>query len=383
MRTRAGAPRVSLLVLSLIGAASFWSTAAVEILSAVLIATSFFHVVQARGFSPVRVRSLRPVMILWCCYVLAVGFSILLSPYQGSFAMLWHALLLPAVCALPEVKKELGMISTAFVVSGTVAAVTGLVTFVSGNTLSLASPFVGDTTFVCLLMLAGIASLAGIRSNLLSMVAVVCIVFAVHWSALRSPIVALVAGGTLVLIGTRMIIPWLAVNAAAFLLGPTVLHQKFGALMTGQPADRYTLWRRGLELLGGLPFFGYGPGSFMYLRSRHLEGQFRNAPPLSWHNDLLQTLLESGWIAGIAYGALLGILLWKSVRPLQAKQQSTVCIIPILFLMFFFLTLTNSVVSTAVLGVCWWILLGILCHFIARDESNEHEKHNYSESYPG
>ncbi|MEW6511179.1 MAG: hypothetical protein AB1428_09500 [Bacteroidota bacterium] len=88
-----------------------------------------------------------------------------------------------------------------------------------------------------------------------------------------------------------------------------------------------------------------------------------NRPPASWHNDLLQTALDSGPIAAAALAGLILLAMVAAIRhgwETRWRGSASMSAIPgLLLLCLVVLGLVGSVVTTAILGSVFWCLLGL------------------------
>jgi O-antigen ligase len=119
----------------------------------------------------------------------------------------------------------------------------------------------------------------------------------------------------------------------------------------------------GLKQIPGAPIFGYGPGSYPRVLPDEARKRFINLPPSSWHNDMIETWLDSGPIAAAALGALvfLGVVAWmrgawRGVREWFYRPGG---VEGLLFICLVAFGLAGSVVTTSVLGLAFWFLLGL------------------------
>ena len=252
------------------------------------------------------------------------------------------------------------------------------------------SPFVGDTTFADLLVLAAITCMGLVLTHnkkqrqgeipgvskrymfALGLIAVP-IVVAVYLSAMRAPVVALVGGGFVLsmMTGPGAGAAWATVSIGLLAAGPRVLLLKLGWVLAGNPIDRYILWNEGARLLGELPFFGFGPNSFAHILSENALGSFTSRVPTSWHNDFLQTALESGLMAALAYaGCVLGIAhqVFQRAVARGGVYWREFGVLTVLLAAIIFFSLVGSVVSTSILGVLQWTVLGLAANVSRREQ---------------
>jgi hypothetical protein len=100
-----------------------------------------------------------------------------------------------------------------------------------------------------------------------------------------------------------------------------------------QPDSRVTVSGECLEMAGSRPVLGYGPGSFMAAyHLRQLQGEQKIGAIWQYaHNDVLQGLVEWGFLGFIAWGVIWGsgligaaTTLWSAIRPafVEAPRRS-------------------------------------------------------------
>jgi O-antigen ligase len=70
--------------------------------------------------------------------------------------------------------------------------------------------------------------------------------------------------------------------------------------------DRLTLWKNAWLVIQGSPVFGYGPGPLS-----GMNGPFGGSEA---HNSLLDWMMATGFVGGVALTALVSVVLWCSVR---------------------------------------------------------------------
>ncbi|WP_454477932.1 O-antigen ligase family protein [Castellaniella ginsengisoli] len=70
--------------------------------------------------------------------------------------------------------------------------------------------------------------------------------------------------------------------------------------------DRLTLWKNAWLVIQGSPVFGYGPGPLS-----GMSGPFGGSEA---HNSLLDWMMATGFVGGVALTALVSVVLWRSVR---------------------------------------------------------------------
>jgi hypothetical protein len=362
--------RLLVLCLACALAAAFWSTALVELFSALIVILSSVQVVRNGGFTLFRVILVRVSFVCWVLYVSTVVLSLLFSTVKGSAGylnVLWHALLYPAVLFMPGGRTEVHHIARAFAWSGLVAAIAGLLFFAAGSFAPLTVPFMGTTTYAYLLTFVGILLMADLAmtGNLKVLVPLTIVLTAIFATTLKAPAMVVITGGIVVFatMRPRLLLYWLPAPAIALLIAPRTLWLKFHWLFSGNPIDRYPLWEKAMGLLPEVPLLGFGPNSFLELIGRHGRPLFLDRPPASWHNDYLQTVLESGWVAGFTLAGLVAINITMTgfSRGRSADKHvppGTVVFFILLSAMVMF-SLASSVVTTAVLGAAFWTLLAL------------------------
>jgi len=243
--------------------------------------------------------------------------------------------------------------------------------------------FIGVTTFADLAALALLVALGlllvretevpdAIWNSRFIVVSLIPIAISVFWSALKGPVIALVAGSFALVSWLRpRALAWWAVGVVLFVaLSPDVLLQKMGWFAAGGHLDRYTLWEAGRSLLPGLPQFGYGPGSFHHILPVEASFAFTGKPPSTWHNDYLQTVLEGGWAVGVLYVALVAVIGGRLlVRP--PEKEGLRAMLVVLLSCFVFFSTIGSVLTSSILSVVWWCMLGIIAQFSWKDFDHE------------
>ncbi|HTY58369.1 MAG TPA: hypothetical protein VMF59_06105 [Bacteroidota bacterium] len=359
------------------GALAFWSTALAEIAGVLLLVTA------AAGLTgdPLRRESSsgglnvpRFALLLLIVYTGAVSVSIFASgaPLYAHAGLLWHPLLFPAALLVPIERRALGVAGLLFVSSGAAASAFALIMNALLPHTGAPLLLTGLTTFADLLVLAGTVACAFIvqsglpPSSLLALAApLVLIAAGLIWSAERAPVAALAAVGSVRFAGAgpRLLAAWVCVAGSCLLLSPAALTDKLGWVLHGNPIDRYVVWEEGMGQAGHVPLFGFGPGSFERVLPSEARGRFMNRAPSSWHNDLLETWLDSGPLAAAALGGLLlwGVACglrgafrrWREKSPDHGREAG------FLFLSLAAFGLVGSVVTTSVLGLAFWLLLGL------------------------
>ena len=370
--------RLSVYSLIAIAAASFWSTAAVEIASACAVFGSALRLRNSRE----AIHQHLLLLVLWAAYLIAWITSVFASPYKTegfhSLLLFWHALLFPAILFTALTRRDITLVTTAMLSSASVAAAAAIIHGLMGGTGLIAPQFVGVTTFANLAVLAVLVGLAVLLAHDLEdrtfsqpifiAVGLAPVAISVFWSALKGPVIALV-GGSLSLVSLlrpRALIWWVCGLLLLFLSSPTVLLLKMEWLVSGGHLDRYALWRAGCSLLPELPLAGYGPGSFVRLLPAEASAAFTGKTPSTWHNDYLQTVLESGWQAGILYAAFLAVtggrLLFQS--HIRKRFSGT---LTVLLVCFIFFSTIGSVLGSSILSVVWWCTLGLIVQLSQKD----------------
>lgn len=355
-------------------AASFWSTAAVEFMAVMALVCA---AVQWRDIREIFGRCRLP-LILWFAYLLGYAGSVLASPHRTeishSLLLSWHALLFPAVLLTRLTRRDLTLAAYAMLSSAAVSSVTALLYGWMQGLQVIDSPFVGVTTLADLEVLAFLGGLGlvlaqnyeqegAVRRSLFISIALVPIAVAVCRSALKGPVFALLCGSLslVVLLKPRALGSWMAGVFLLVLASPHVLLLKMAWFASGGHLDRYTLWQAGCSLLPHVPFAGYGPGSFARVLPAEISAAFTGQLPSTWHNDYLQTILESGWAVGIVYAAFLaaagGRLLL--LRHVERELGLTLLVVLICFVIF---STIGSVLTSSILSVIWWCTLGLIVH---------------------
>lgn len=365
------------ILAGLLGALSFWSTALTECAGVLLLCAVSRHVVVAwkRGdLRPLTAGIPRTALLLWGAYVAATGMSILLSagPFPGRAGLLWHPLLFPAAFFIPLPRRELRTAGMIFLLSGTACAIATFSIHVFGPQRVSPFTFTGLTTFADLLVLAGAVALSFLvpaerAAKPVWRFAIPCSVIALSllWSAERAPVLAYAAvgGARARAAGPRAIAGWALIVCACLALGPAPLAGKMEWLIHGNPVDRFVVWEEGLRQVPHAPLFGYGPGSYPQVFPAEARVRFMNRAPSSWHNDLLETWLDSGPPAALALGGLLLLGVVGAAGRLFRRGAASG---PppgggpgLLFLCLAVFGLVGSVVTTSVLGLAFWLLLGL------------------------
>ncbi|HMK38004.1 MAG TPA: hypothetical protein VK569_01605, partial [Bacteroidota bacterium] len=180
-----------------------------------------------------------------------------------------------------------------------------------------------------------------------------------------APVVALaLAGGARAgAAGPRRLAFYALIGGACLLVGSRGLSDKMEWMIHGYPVDRYVVWEEGLKLVPHVPLFGYGPASYPLVLPPAAWGKFINRAPSSWHNDLLETWLDSGPLAACALGGLLLLGALRALKGALGRGRGPLAQPGrepgLLFLCLASCGLVGSVVTTSVLGLSFWVLLGL------------------------
>jgi hypothetical protein len=366
---------------ALLAGASHWSTALVEFAGFAIIVTSLPDIARRwrapLGEAGAVVRGrwfVRGAIALWGVYIISVCMSLavsgtLLTAHAG---LLLHAMLFPAVLVAPVEAKDVKTIGVVYIASGVISILATLLLNLSAGYVSPAMVFTGLTTFADLTVLIVIVLIAGLpprrQWDLLASLALIAgglAVAAVFWTAERAPVAVLAAAGAgfFALTRPRLLTLWGILTLSCFFLAPPALRARADWVARGNVIDRYVVWEEGIRLLSEVPPFGFGPDSFPRLLSDDARGRFTNRPPASWHNDMLQTALDSGPIAATAAGGLIALTMigamchsWEMRR---CGTGSASAIPGLLLLCLTVLGLVGSVMTTAILGSVFWSLMGL------------------------
>ena len=379
--------RPIVILLAVTTAAGFWSTAAMELfalffLAAVLFQGSSRNVQQhMRTLLPETVTQL----IFWFLYSATMLVSFFLaSPGAASlpFHMLWHPLLFPAVLLLGVRQNEVRILAAVFLFSGCMSALATLSTYPASSAEHLESLFVGDTTYFNLLVLAALAGVSLALSEStppwVFLAAVLPAAVAVILSALRAPIMIMLGASLLLVLAARprAAFAWLAITVVLMVFSPQALWMKMEWFIHGHPLDRYAVWAAGIRLIPTAPMFGYGPGTYADLLPAGTQTAFIHRPPTSWHNDLLQTILENGWVTALTYAAFLLTVIVPAVKASLRFCSSSAAALTaartVLLGASLCCSLLGLVVSTSVLGAVFWILLALTA--TAASEDHHHAR---------
>jgi O-antigen ligase len=379
------------ILLVLLAFFSFWSTAAVEIAAGLMILLGIFRLMILLGiFTLLQTFRNTPAdpslrsrlasgewatLILLAVYLMAIigSYTSQHIPFSTHPGLLWHPLVLPAVLALRPGKDEFGRIGVFLLISASAASIFAIAFSFVEQPLQAFAIFVGATTLTNLLAVAGVMAITvavgkGARgtSEWWAAASAVLVVVAVFRSTERAPILVLVVLGTILLASLRpRILPlWGILAVGLVLFGSDSLAAKFGLILNGYALDRYTVWKVGIKLLSDVPLLGYGPESFQRMLPPQTWAAITHRPPASWHNDILQTALESGPLAALAFVGIIVIALatalqsWR--RRLSGPGTAEAGIPGLMFLTLVTLGAVNSAVTSAVLGIAFWTVLGLL-----------------------
>jgi len=389
--------------LLLLAPALFWSTAFSEIAASILVIAALTEFVRRPGTRSSVAALLqagwwpRAVAGFWIVYVCGLLVSALASkghaPDPADAGRIWHCLLFPAIVALRVQAPDVRTAGKMFVVSGTAAAILALTNFSITEAARLEALFVGNTTGIDLLTIAGVALLwtafrefpqaDGVdRRKLFPWLAAVAalaipVFLAVFLSAEKAPILVLLVGSLSIAAANRpRAVPLMGLFLSGLLLlAPRPFWLSVAWVGAGNLVDRYALWKTGLTLTAHLPVAGYGLGSFERILPAATSAMFMSRPPASWHNDALQTLLESGWATCIAYCGFAATLLRSAVASCRRHRDRWTrgpgIILGLLFIVLLSFALVGSVISTAVLGITFWTLAGLLFTFTLEEHVDE------------
>ena len=137
----------------------------------------------------------------------------------------------------------------------------------------------------------------------------------VHW---------VILGVLIVIMGIyrdRKLLAGFAIVVALAFLFSEPLQERILTLLapSSSMSDRDVLWREGMKLIGDRPLTGFGTRTF--------EAIFPEVPEAidpgvgSWHNDMLQIYLESGFVALIGYFFMMVIPLWLVLQRIIQKGR--------------------------------------------------------------
>jgi hypothetical protein len=374
-RSRTG--NLFIVLAGVMGAFAFWSTALAEVAGILLVVIGAAGIFSPGGW-PVHLPDglivPRAALLLALIYTGAVCVSVVASgsPVSAHAGLLWHPLLFPAALLVPREGRVLRRAGILFLASGASASAFTLTMNALRHHQGAPLLLTGLTTFADLLVLAGAVACAFIVQSEMQVAAYISFVLpllliaaGLLWSAERAPVIVFGAVGSLrfARAGPWFLAAWVIVALACLLLSPPALTEKLGWIVRGNPIDRYLVWEEGLRLAPRSPLFGFGPGSYESVLPADTRDRFMNRAPSSWHNDMLETWLDSGPVAGVAFGGLLlcGVLYGFRGALGRAKggfsrpggEPGS------LFLALAAFGLVGSVVTTSVLGLAFWLLLGL------------------------
>lgn len=368
-------------LISGIAVAAFWSTALVEILAAALLVSLLVYRLNAPGgrLNPTGAarhssRSTLTALALWIIYVGTVAASFLFS-HTSVFlhpGLVWHPFLFPAILFAPAGKKGIATVGKSLLVSGACAAALFLIRHLAFGSPETESTFVGLTTLADLFAMAGIvtvALLAETGESVLMTRSIVgsgfLILLATCWTSELAPVLTLLLASTLLVpaLTPRLKLTWIGTLTASVVLSPMLFISKLQWMISGRHVDRYVAWREGARLLLKSPLFGYGPECYVRILPAETWAKFTNKPPGSWHNDFLQTGLDSGPIAGVALAALILFVLGLSVAVAWKKSQIGGDSIPkalsLLLTGLVAFAMVGGVITTTILSIVFWTVLGM------------------------
>ncbi len=319
-------------------------------------------------------RRLLPALVLWGVYILAVCISLVMAGelFTSNAGTLWRPLLFLVMLLTPLGLRDLRRAGIVYLLGGVAA---GVALFLVNRVAGFETPalvFTGLTTFAdqtALLAILTVSLIAFQRSRLYPPIGIVAagilLMVLLFWTAERAPIAVLAIAGTVLvaLARPRLLVLWGVLAVGLFFLAPPGLRARTEWVVRGYPIDRYVVWEEGARLLHDVPLFGTGPASFTLLLSPLARTHFSNRPPGSWHNDFLQTALDSGPVAASAWGALVLLCAGAACRVAwncrRSGRRFFRAMPGILFLSLTALGLVGSVVSTALLGSVYWSVMGL------------------------
>jgi O-antigen ligase len=369
------------VLLASIAVAGFWSTAFVEVLAAGLLVSLLVYRLNSPGrrFDPTDLaqhlpRSVLPALGLWLTYIGAVVASFLFN--HTSFVvhpgLVWHPLLFPAIIFVPVGKKGIVTIGKSFLCGGAIASALFLIRHLAFGATEIESSFVGLTTLADLLALTGIVAIAFLaatgdkaRNAWLIVASGFLILIATCWTSELAPVLVLFLTSTVLFLALTPALrfTWLGMVTVSIVFSPMLFVSKLRWMISGHHVDRYVAWREGARLLMKSPLFGYGPECYERVLPPGTWAKFANKPPGSWHNDFLQTGLDSGPIAGVAFAALVLFVLGLSVAVAWKKSHIGGNSIPktlsLLLVGLVAFATVGGVITTTILSIVFWSVLGI------------------------
>lgn len=360
------------VLLGLALASVFWSIAALELFTAAFITLGIAR--QIRTAAPLPRGGSLP-FLLWLVYACGMLAAVALSPFAASAGYLnkhWHAFVFPCLLLLRPRTADLRLPALMLVASGAAASAAALVRLGLEGGNRLQPLYVGEMTFALGALAAGIVAAAclaevrcGASARWTAAGALALITAALVMSTGRAAVFLLALAVAILLArwDYRALAAWLATLAAAFAAAPERLRMKFEWLLAGRPLERYAVWGMAAEPLRKLPLTGFGPGTFRELVPVLPPGV---DPGLgSWHSEPLQTLIEGGWGAALAYAALVTTALLRSGRtvrrsPLPAAGRTAVMLV---LLALAAEGLVNALASSPAVSVLWWTALAAASSF--------------------
>lgn len=361
--------------------ASFWSTAFVEIGSALLILLFLFTRLRAYRNDPapestttLSLRACLVPLVLWSGYVCGIILSFVASgtsPFRHP-GLLWHPLVFPAVLLQRLRTDDLRRIGKGVVVSAAIASLVTLFRFYHLGETKQFSTSVGLTTFAELIALGGIVAaflLGNTRERSGVRILIACACLGLFLTTLWT--IEITAIGMFVLAGILTVSTWrprqqfaaLAVLLLVLFVSPRDDKTKVLWMVHGHQIDRYVAWKEGFKLLPNVPLFGFGPDCYTRVLPAEAWSKFANRPPGSWHNDFLQTALDSGYVAlGCLAGLVLAALATSvsgSLRTKDPERRNLLRSSGLLLVCMIGFALVGGVVTTAILGVVFWVVLGV------------------------
>jgi hypothetical protein len=191
------------------------------------------------------------------------------------------------------------------------------------------------------------------------------VLVAICWTSELAPVLVLLAASTILFLALtpRLKFTWLGMVTASIVFSPMVFVSKLQWMISGHHVDRYVAWREGAKLLLKSPLFGYGPECYERVLPPGTWAKFTNKPPGSWHNDFLQTGIDSGPIAGVALVALIMFVLGLSVAVAWKKSHiegnSVLKTLNLLLIGLVTFAMVGGVITTTILSIVFWAVLGM------------------------
>ena len=368
------------ICLALCAAAMFWSSALTELFAGIFISirvTTLLYVIRAGGRKSIFRIAQREklVWILWLGYVLAVLFSFVARriPFSSHPGLLWHPLLFFAILAGSLPAGQILRTAQAFALSGAVAACASLIPMALLNSHAHFESHVGLTTDADLLVLGAILVYGSTASSerrewlpylaalgLAALMAIACM-----YTIEIAPALALGMSLTLIAFSSRdRWIHALALAAVTVLFSPAIILRKLSWMIHSNGSDRFVAWKEGLKILPTTPLFGFGPDSFSRIFPDDGFQKFVNKPPSSWHNDFLETFLDSGAVAAAALIAFSFVLVLSSIRLFLVVRKNGPgnpgISFPLLCLCLVWFATVGGVVTTTILSLFFWTLTGLI-----------------------